>query len=723
MNFMKGFLKKLHLDSEVRNLKRITVTVMIFSFIIVLVVSSALIAGTSGIVSKEIYKANIGLLSQIEMYFDMYFVDNLNTIVTEEFIDISNDKDMVEFFSTDNCSMGAYYRLINYVSLLKQNNNFIDSIYLYSSKNDVAVSSSEGLIKDAMRINYSNVSKVQYEIKKNNRNRQFWISPAQNNADTITFVQLMPTIDFEKCDGYVAVNIDVENVVKSVSNKVDESGDIAILSSDGVLLAHSNKEILKTGNLGLDNADDILDKTSGSDISKYGRDSYGVLWIHSSKSGMIYVMQVPEQMYNNRIRLLQLYSMLVVLGMLLVTFFSSKYLSKWVIKPIEKNASLLEEKLVYDIIHGSSSGEDDIKARLEMLDKKFIYEKFYLIIFEASELSFGSLEPSLKKKKMREAFVNIQKTFSTHGISLCAKVSSTQISVIYNTSGNTDNVNEICRATLEHLKYECDLPFNVAVSDFVSQIKYINSVYGNLCKALEYGYVFGDNNIFDYNSFQKWESNYISINSEQQKTMEGYLRIGETTLFMKCVLEIIDKIKSNKYSIISVKSTLVQIVSIMQSIVLERQKAGINDGADIFSHVENIKSIDEYVLWLGIILESFDKETKKKPSSGQKDFIDRVQKYIDENISDDISLNSVAEAMNISPNYLSKIFREETGINFSNYVGDKKLDLAAELLRTTKTSVSEISVKVGYANVAYFTKLFKQKYGNTPGQYRKYKNN
>ena len=341
MSIMKDFFKKLHLDSEVRNLKRITVTVMIFSFIIVLVVSSALIAGTTGIVSKEIYNANIGLLSQIEMYFDMYFVDNLNTIITEEFIDISNDKDMVEFFSTDSCSMGAYYRLINYVSTLKRNNNFIDSIYLYSSKNDVAVSSSEGLIKDAMRINYSNVSKVQYEIKKNNRNRQFWISPAQNSADTITFVQLMPTIGLEKCDGYIAINIDVESVVKSVGDKVDESGDIAILSSDGLLLAHSNKEILMAGNLGLDNADTVLEKSSGSDISKLGRDSYGVLWIHSPKSGMIYVMQVPEQMYNNRIRLLQLYSLIVVLGMLLVAFFSPKYLSKWVIKPIEKNASLL----------------------------------------------------------------------------------------------------------------------------------------------------------------------------------------------------------------------------------------------------------------------------------------------------------------------------------------------------------------------------------------------
>ena len=75
--------------------------------------------------------------------------------------------------------------------------------------------------------------------------------------------------------------------------------------------------------------------------------------------------------------------------------------------------------------------------------------------------------------------------------------------------------------------------------------------------------------------------------------------------------------------------------------------------------------------------------------------------------------------MNISPNYLSRIFKEESGESFSGFVQDKKLEYAQNLLITTKYSVSEISKLSGYSNEAYFSKLFKSKYSTTPGQYRK----
>lgn len=165
---------------------------------------------------------------------------------------------------------------------------------------------------------------------------------------------------------------------------------------------------------------------------------------------------------------------------------------------------------------------------------------------------------------------------------------------------------------------------------------------------------------------------------------------------------------------------LLQIVSVIFRVGTDKNLFDSEDNASVmFSYADKIKSIDEYSIWIGVLLEHFKDTSEDKESNGQRHFISRVESYITENISNDISLNSVAEAMNISPNYLSKIFKEETGESFSGFVQDKKLERAAELLLTTKYSVSEISKMAGYANEAYFSKLFKSRYSTTPGQYRK----
>ena len=121
------------------------------------------------------------------------------------------------------------------------------------------------------------------------------------------------------------------------------------------------------------------------------------------------------------------------------------------------------------------------------------------------------------------------------------------------------------------------------------------------------------------------------------------------------------------------------------------------------------------------MLEQFEETVQSRKLNRHKELIDRVGKYIVENVGVEITLNNVAAAMNISPNYLSKIFKEESGVSFSNFLSEKKLEKAEELLVETKLSVAEIVKIVGYSNEAYFTKLFRMKYSDTPGAYRKKK--
>lgn len=92
--------------------------------------------------------------------------------------------------------------------------------------------------------------------------------------------------------------------------------------------------------------------------------------------------------------------------------------------------------------------------------------------------------------------------------------------------------------------------------------------------------------------------------------------------------------------------------------------------------------------------------------------------YILENLDEDLSLQAVADELEINPSYLSKRFKKETGKTFSRYVNEMRVGEAAYLLRKTDNPVAEIAMQAGYGDSAYFSRIFKEIKGVTPGAWR-----
>lgn len=99
---------------------------------------------------------------------------------------------------------------------------------------------------------------------------------------------------------------------------------------------------------------------------------------------------------------------------------------------------------------------------------------------------------------------------------------------------------------------------------------------------------------------------------------------------------------------------------------------------------------------------------------------DQIVEYIQEHCCDNsMSLVSVADYIGINPTYLSAFIKEQVGETFLNYVLNLRMERAKEYLRTTNLSLQEIAVRIGYANSGVFLRVFKKKYGLTPGTYRR----
>lgn len=91
--------------------------------------------------------------------------------------------------------------------------------------------------------------------------------------------------------------------------------------------------------------------------------------------------------------------------------------------------------------------------------------------------------------------------------------------------------------------------------------------------------------------------------------------------------------------------------------------------------------------------------------------------YISRNYMN-LTLEKAAETFHFSPNYLSRLLKKCTGKTFISIILELKLERSAMLLQNTSATIAEAAVSSGFQNMNYFYKLFKEKYGCTPKQFR-----
>ena len=98
--------------------------------------------------------------------------------------------------------------------------------------------------------------------------------------------------------------------------------------------------------------------------------------------------------------------------------------------------------------------------------------------------------------------------------------------------------------------------------------------------------------------------------------------------------------------------------------------------------------------------------------------MEKAKKYIRENFQKELTLDEVSKNVDISPYYFSKIFKEETGENFIEYLTRVRIDKAKELLVDANVSVKEAGIQSGYSDPNYFSRIFKKQMDMTPSEYK-----
>ena len=129
-----------------------------------------------------------------------------------------------------------------------------------------------------------------------------------------------------------------------------------------------------------------------------------------------------------------------------------------------------------------------------------------------------------------------------------------------------------------------------------------------------------------------------------------------------------------------------------------------------------------------LILRSLEKkerlsdETQASQNDRMHQVVQLIMTYMENNYAKDISIEQLATLYYVSPTYLSKIFKDLTGVSPINYLIQIRLKKAHELLTTDDLTVKEVAKAVGYEDAYHFSKSFKKHFGTSPSLVKKQEN-
>jgi len=178
---------------------------------------------------------------------------------------------------------------------------------------------------------------------------------------------------------------------------------------------------------------------------------------------------------------------------------------------------------------------------------------------------------------------------------------------------------------------------------------------------------------------------------------------------------IIESIKEN--DLVDVRSYLLNLFSMMNNnfVMIGENLPKLSYRFDYYSIV-SINNIEELGKFSVNLIRSIIDYFSVKSEIASEFSIKKSQKFIDNNFSRDISLEEVSEHVFLSPAYFCRLFKQETGENFINYLIRIRMENAVIYLKQG-LKINDISEKVGFNSSKYFSKMFKKYYGISPSDY------
>jgi two-component system response regulator YesN len=259
----------------------------------------------------------------------------------------------------------------------------------------------------------------------------------------------------------------------------------------------------------------------------------------------------------------------------------------------------------------------------------------------------------------------------------------------------------------------------IAIGKTVDKLEAINLSYSSCKKALEYKFFLGEGNII----YSEHISSYNIVSNpyplDEELKLMSYLRSGSIDDIHSILERFYSKLcKGGLPRKKTIQSYTLSLLGSINKFCIESDIDinSLSKPASPFDVILQCETINELKNQLEIIISNlFDKINNTNKNNS---LIKLALDFITSNYDKDITLESVAKEIHFTPGYVSQLFKQETGINFLEFLHKYRIEKSKALLKNKLLKNYQVAYMVGYTNEKHFSKTFKRYTGLTPSQYK-----
>ncbi len=282
-----------------------------------------------------------------------------------------------------------------------------------------------------------------------------------------------------------------------------------------------------------------------------------------------------------------------------------------------------------------------------------------------------------------------------------------------------ENIREISKSTLH-------ISLTVGIGGAANSISECMATYKKAVEMVKYRFIMG----MDRTYYQRYLDENLTTNNiypvEIEEKLIESIKLNKKDVFSETLQNAIELIRCYHYSeavsvFFQIITACIKTVNQTTSQVNNGYYLSFDDISDIFSSLQTLEQAKDWLIGIFDEYQAMLEQISRLKNNKHYKIIEKVQDYMKQNYRDiNISVETLADIAGYTPYYLSKIFKEITGMNVIDYMRQIRINKAKELLGQDKHKINEVPGMVGFTNISHFYSVFKKDVGLTPASYREY---
>jgi len=707
---------------------------------------------------EDISKLSIAYIEQIAALFDGEFkaIDRMIFNIGLE-NDVESIMNMTDAKTVDN--RYTIRSVVKDIQLFSRANRLIESIGLYSKNTNVLIAENSAYydnLIDLYTIRKYGITTMQFDklmhdsySQKVVRLQQWHNQEVETNA--LIYLQSLPIQSKTPSGGFI-VTLDEKSLSDFAEKELFKDSKVLVFSEDNALLYSNDPELYHEV---MDTK--IMIKRDETKIRLLNK-TYIKETITTEYKNWVYVSLVPEEIYYDRLTRARSVVTIIAGLFLLINLFMAYYFTNRMYLPLKKiitsfsNQEKFLEQSEYDyieqVIHHTI--EEQQKMRND-LDKQRLTLKnaFFTKVFKGQIKDHAYMEQQLEyfdvyigedgfllmliqfiqnesdmKQSLAQFIISnvFEEILSSYVTCQIIEVDGMVACLIQNDAQGIlmDEIEEHLQKALELTYQSFELDCIIGFSRIYKYIDGVANAYQESIEAINHGRMNQVKKIIHFDEIEL-QSNKYEFSVELEYQLIHYIKVGDFTKSLSIINEVIHWNSRKQMPKFSYMQCL--MFDLMGAILKSTDHPLFNEmleEKDPMSHLlkatnsKEMKEILADVTLKACEANSIDEHQNKKFSMKYQ-----IDDYIEKNYSNpDLNVSKLGEVFSITPAYLSKLYKQETGNTILYALNKVRIDASKRLLEETSLSIHDISEKVGYLYSNAFIRFFKNQTGLTPGQYK-----